>query len=165
MAVEWKEAPQSVIDMATGIIEAYHPSLEDAAIGFILRSEAPVSGGKKTLGKARKVSDEQRVFMDFDFVIWLAEDEWLSLEKNQRRALIDHELCHCYMTNDGKTKIRPHDVEEFNCIIERYGFWWPESEPTQDAVQASIPGVRQGRVESVPVENNRDVMDQIGDIM
>lgn len=161
--VEWKEAPDSIIQMAQGIIGAYHPWLEDAAIGFIMRSEAPVSNGKKTLGKARKVTDEQRVFMDFDFVIWIAEDEWGSLDVNQRRALIDHELCHCHMANDGKTKIRPHDIEEFNCILERYGFWWPNAETTVDAVQASIPGVRSGKVEAVPI-NNRDIMEQIGDL-
>jgi hypothetical protein len=138
MAVIWEEAPKSVIDMARGIIAEYHPRLADARIFFIMRSEAPVTNGKVTLGKAKKVSADLQVHIDADFIIWLAKDEWRMLSPKQQNALVDHELSHCFW--DGLTaSMKSHDVEEFTHIIERYGFWWPNSSDFRLAVQEALP--------------------------
>lgn len=138
MAVEWTSAPQHIIDLAKRIIREHHPKLADARIAFIMRSEAPTSNGKTTYGKAKKVSAELQVHINYDFIIWLATDEYRSLTQLQREALIDHELSHCFW--DGlNARIRPHDVEEFAHIIERYGFWWPGSKNFADAVQHALP--------------------------
>lgn len=138
MAVEWKEAPQLVLDMASRIIDTHHDHLLDAKIFFIMRSEAPISNGRATYGKCKKVSAEMQVHIDADFIIWLAEDTWKSFSVKQREALLDHELSHCQW--DGlNASIRGHDVEEFNHIIERYGMWWPSSDGFAMAVQAALP--------------------------
>jgi hypothetical protein len=123
MATEWTEAPATVIDIAKEIIRDHHPSLEEARIGFLFRDIAPVSGGQATWGQASKVSPKLRPFMDLDFIIWLAKDIWITLVDYQQRALIDHELCHCYLDMDASAKIRGHDVEEFVEIVKRHGFW------------------------------------------
>ena len=151
MAVEWCEVDKEVLRIAEEVIAEYHPELQDCSIGFLFRSEGPVSAGKVTLGKARKIPAEQRVYMDYDFVIWLAEDWWRRLKPEQRVALIDHELTHCRMDDEEKAWIAPHDVEEFNCIIERHGFWWPQAEPTMKAVQATLISMpsRVGRIGAV----------------
>ena len=138
MAVEWRPAPQHIIDLASRIIDQYHEELKEARIAFIMRSEAPNQGGRATLGKAKKVSAESQVFMNYDFVIWLASDWWLRLSAKQREALIDHELSHCQWIEES-AKIRPHDVEEFAHIIERHGYWWPNSDSFEMAVQAALP--------------------------
>lgn len=65
------------------------------------------------------------------FRIEIFAETWLKWEKKGQtqamRALIDHELCHCQTEEDedGDTKlvIVGHDMEEFACIIERYGDW------------------------------------------
>lgn len=138
MAVEWFRAEKPVLDMAQRIIAEYHPRLADARILFIMRSEAPVSNGRVTYGKAKKVSAELQVHVDADFIIWFAKDQWLYLRAEQREALMDHELSHCQW--DGLTaSMRPHDVEEFTHIIERHGFWWPYPKPFIKAVQAALP--------------------------
>jgi len=119
----WSEASASVIEMAKELIDEFHPHLKEARIGFIFRDEAPVSRGNYTLGKATKVSERMKVLIDLDFVIWIAEDVWEKLDTERRRALIDHELCHCrYDPADGAS-IRNHDVEEFVDVVERHGFW------------------------------------------
>jgi hypothetical protein len=138
MAVVWTTAPQSVIDQATRIIKAHHPHLVGARIAFVMRSEAPSSGGKVTLGKAKKVSAELQLHFPYDFIIWLARDRYLGLSPLQREALIDHELSHCEWDGD-TARIKGHDVEEFTHIIERYGFWWPSSDSFEMAVQAALP--------------------------
>lgn len=139
MAVTWEEAPQEVLRMAERIIERYHEHLLDARVLFIMRSEAPVSNGQVTYGKARKVSAEQQVHIDADFIVWLAKDYWESfLSPKQKEALIDHELSHCHF--DGFTaSIKGHDVEEFTHIIERHGMWWPQSDSFATAVQQALP--------------------------
>jgi hypothetical protein len=138
MAVEWTKAPQIILELAERIIEQYHPHLKDARIAFIMRSEAPITNGSVTYGKCKKVSPESQLFMDFDYVIWLALDRWITLSPKQKEALVDHELSHCQW--DGLTaKLKGHDVEEFAHIIERYGFWWPQSDQFEAAVQAALP--------------------------
>jgi hypothetical protein len=117
MAVEWTKAPQIILELAERIIEQYHPHLKDARIAFIMRSEAPITNGSVTYGKCKKVSPESQLFMDFDYVIWLARDRWITLS----------------------AKLKGHDVEEFAHIIERYGFWWPQSDQFEAAVQAALP--------------------------
>lgn len=138
MAVEWSMATPELLDLARRIIAEYHPKLADARILFIMRSEAPVSNGKVTYGKAKKVSAELQVHIDADFIIWFAKDQWLYLRPEQREALMDHELSHCHW--DGLTaSMRAHDVEEFTHIIERHGFWWPQSQTFIKAVQGALP--------------------------
>lgn len=162
MAAEWKEATPIVLEIAEELINQYHDHLLEARVGFIFRSEAPIKDGRATLGKARKIPAEQQIHIPYDFVIWLAEDWWHRLEPNQKIALVDHELCHCGWSNDDKAYMRGHDIEEFNCILERHGYWWPFPEKTVEAVQAALgieiaDAKRRGGVGAVEVKQFRDL--------
>src|SRR6185437_12167437 len=60
------------------------------------------------------------------FVIEIAADYWADLTKDQRTALVDHELCHCGWKegDDGLVlQMRPHDLEEFHSVVDRRGLW------------------------------------------
>lgn len=159
MAVEWSKVPEEIVDLAGEIIEAYHPDLTEAAIGFLFRSEAGDSLGREIWGQAQKVPAKLSPLLDLDFLIWIAKDIWYSLSNHQKRALIDHELCHCKVDGD-KTSMRGHDVEEFREIIERYGLWRPDlrlfGATCQQALQEPLPGFeplpRRGGVVAVEPE-------------
>lgn len=69
MAVTFQEADALLVDMAQDLIKQHHPWLKDARIGFMYRSEASGKGRHKTIGHARKVTEEMQVFLDFDFII------------------------------------------------------------------------------------------------
>lgn len=139
MAVEWREAPEWIIGLAERLIKRHYPDLEEARIAFIMRSEASKSNGLTTIGKAKKVSAELQLHIPFDFVIWLASDEFSRLSPKQREALVDHQLCHLQWI-DEVAKIRGHDFDgEFIEIIERHGLWWPRSDALAVAVQAALP--------------------------
>jgi hypothetical protein len=71
-----------------------------------------------------------------DFLIVLAGDWWLEATELQREILVFHEAMHAGHARDkygelrfdrqtGKPipNIRPHDVEEFTAVAERYGPW------------------------------------------
>ena len=120
--VKFTEASPLVLSTAEDLIEQYHLWLKKAKILFVFRSEAQKSGGRLILGQAAKVPAKFQVSMDYDFIIWLAEDEWTALSLKQKIALVDHELCHC-KGMENKWQIQPHDVEEFKAILDRYGAW------------------------------------------
>jgi predicted metallopeptidase len=126
--IEWTEASSEVLDIAQDLINKYHPVPKDARIGFIFRSEASKSQGKSVLAKASKIDAKTQALMEsrgtvpLDFLVWIAEDQYAELSYDQRQALIDHELCHLTFGSSG-WKLRAHDIEEFQSIIDRYGFW------------------------------------------
>ncbi len=119
----WSEVSTKVLEIAKDLIQKYHPDLKEARVAFVFRDKASKSANKMVLGKASKISDKLKAAgLDYDFLIWLAEEEYSELLPEQQRALIDHELCHCSFL-DQVPEMRHHDIEEFKCIIERYGFW------------------------------------------
>jgi len=126
MATIWSKAPDYILDVMRRLIDLYHEPLKEARIGVIMRSEAPRTGGRIILGKAEKVSPKAQLYAPYDFIIWLSKDQYQLLAPLQREALIDHELCHCQWEADAAS-LRPHDVEEFTEILERYGYWWPQA--------------------------------------
>lgn len=140
MAATWRKAPDYILDIARRLINTkpYLEPLQKARIAIVLRSEAGSSGGREILGRAAKVPEQDRLFMDFDFKIWIAEDALGRLSAHQREALLCHELLHCSFVGESP-KIRPHDVEEFEVIIRDYGLWWPGSDSFAVAVQAALP--------------------------
>jgi predicted metallopeptidase len=119
----YTQAGDHVIRLANKIINDYHPHLQDARIAFVMRDEAPISNERATAAKASKVSDINKELMDYDFIIWIATDEYDRMTSDQHEALIDHELCHCSGNSEDGWRIIPHDIEEFQEIIERHGVW------------------------------------------
>jgi hypothetical protein len=153
----WSEAPQSVVNIAQEVIEKYHPDLKGAVIGFLFRDKDGSSMGKAVWGKAKKVSDELRPYLDYDFIIWISEETWIRLTEDQQTAVIDHELCHITKV-DGEAKMRAHDIEEFRQIIERHGYWnqslfgLDPSLVAQQMVLDGIEVIKRGRVDAVKPE-------------
>ena len=122
MSDKWVEAPNSVVLLVQELVNSYHPDLKDARIGLIFRETASVSKGVRVIGHAQKTPEIMKVYLDYDFIIWLADDAYSDLDENQRKALIDHQLCHCTMMDD-VPGTRGHDVEEFQSVIDRHGPW------------------------------------------
>ena len=146
MATEWEQVNQEVLDMAERLIERHHEHLQQARIGFLFRSEAPSSNGKATLGKAEKVNSKWTPLLqeELDFAIWLAADYWFDvLDPRQKRALLDHELCHC-IGRPYEWKIRPHDVEEFAEVVQRHGMWSSDLKRFDQAVNQMLLPIDDG---------------------
>ncbi len=128
MTTTYLPADDDTLALAKEIIAAYHPHLNHARIAIVFRDgDAPTSNGKETLGQTSLVTSKMQVIAKerFDFLIWLAGDWWHEATDSQRRALLDHELCHC----GGEPyawKLRGHDVQEFACILDRHGPWYRE---------------------------------------
>lgn len=124
--IEYTDAPEVKV-IADEIIKAHHPHLEDEEIDYVFRDKAANKGSKTILGMARKmrglVSFLSRDTTDTFFVMEIALDTWKTLTDEQKNALVDHELCHFGVDDEGNRFIIPHDLEEFAVIIERHGIW------------------------------------------
>jgi hypothetical protein len=126
------------------LVDAYHRELQRAriALAWCTSWNADVDG-RVTLGKCKRAGDLDRELASFDFVILLRQAFWTNeqVTAQQRRALLDHELCHAAVKLEPKSgepvvderdrlvyRTRRHDIEEFTEIVERYGCWTHEIE-------------------------------------
>src|SRR3990167_482024 len=118
------------------LIVAHHDDIRDARIALAwCLSWKPDVDGRLILGKCKKASDLDRELAAYDFIILLNREFWQStaVGSDERKALLDHELTHATVTldkngepkNDERGRVvyrmRKHDLEEFACIVDRYG--------------------------------------------
>jgi hypothetical protein len=138
------------------LVIAHHEHLKDARIALAwCTSWKPDVDGRVTLGKCKKASDLDRELAAYDFIILLKKSFWqdVSVTPDQRRALLDHELCHAGVKCDERTgepvydergrkvyRTVKHDVEEFSAIAERYGHWKRDLEMFAQALNRSARG-------------------------
>lgn len=119
--------------------DAHHTDTKEAriAMAWRLRTKAD-KDGHIVLGKCVKVSDLYREYADYDFIIVLNREFYdePTVTKEQRIALIDHEMTHAAPTYNDETgehevdergrylfRLRSHDVAEFYEIVQRNGIW------------------------------------------
>lgn len=153
MPNEFFPCGDDVTEIAERLIADYHRHLLGVRIEYLFRTEAEKQGGAVVLGSARKIGGLNaflaRATDDEEFVLSSAKGEpgepffaislwktgWEKLDERQKIALLDHELCHCFVSEgvDGKANtvelsINPHDVEEFRDVVHRHGLWRPDVE-------------------------------------
>lgn len=112
------------------------------------------------LGRCLKVSDLQKEFAPFDFIIILNRDVWMEpgFDKKKKLALIDHEMCHAALSldrdlerkNDEKGRmvyrLRRHDIEEFRSVVEHHGCY------KQDLVKFAESLLKKHKTPLLPLE-------------
>lgn len=120
---------EEVEAIAKQMIEMYHPHLRTAQITYVFVDKAMrKSDGRTILGKAagRNSLDKLLSPKREDFVMIIAKDKWDRMAEEQRRALVDHELCHMgiKVNAQGKSRfaLRGHPIEEFPENLGRFPF-------------------------------------------
>ena len=138
------------------LVQSHHPHLTDARIALAwCTSWRPDVDGRVTLGKCKKASDLDRELAAYDFIVLLKKSFWqdLHVTPEQRRALLDHELCHAGVRLDERTgdpitdergrkvyRTVKHDVEEFGAVVERHGIWKRDLEQFASALMRAARG-------------------------
>ena len=79
---------------------------------------------KLVFADCRKVPDLYKAFIPYDFIICVYESNAMLLTDEQKEILMYHELLHCGIKPSGELYVVPHDVEEFDKIIDKYGLHW-----------------------------------------
>ena len=105
-----------------------------------LSSEHEKKGNRKLVfGECEKVPDKYKWAVPCDFTITVFEPNVERFTDKQIRILLLHELLHIGIERDGNEEsysVNPHDIEDFEEIISRYGMRW-----TDDAV-GEAEGIR-----------------------
>ena len=95
-------------------------------VGFMTSNQPKTSKGKIVYGQCEMVPDKYKSFIPFDFLVTVYEPNVIEFSPAQIRILLHHELLHVGVNEKAEPsyRINPHDVEEFNEIIDRYGIDW-----------------------------------------
>lgn len=159
--IKFDEAPE-VETIANELIPQHHKHLIDfqVKLRYVFVSKTPKTKGKEIWGTCRKISGLNAYLEGGSkddepfFVITISEPVWEVLPHDKRVALVDHELCHAWaevkqakdeadadadaeieQDNPVKLSVKPHDLEEFSCIVRRHGLW---REDIEDFVNAAL---------------------------
>ena len=128
--MDYYPAPEAKL-LAVELIAAHHTHLRNVRIEFVFQAQESKVKGKETWGWARKIGglsaflatqpawDEGSPF----FVVGIVWPVWERLNAKARRALVDHELCHCWVEDEKTLVLLGHDLEEFGDVVKRHGFW------------------------------------------
>ena len=149
--------------IANELIPEHHPHLLIANILYVFTDQRRKRCDRVRIGSSQKLSSTERflasgldgVEQGPDFLILIDSVQWAELARPQRRALVDHELCHCALFvqidedadgvrirptwvrwtidmddpqdyGDRRWGMRGHDIEEFGEVLFRHGFWKPD---------------------------------------
>lgn len=98
----------------------------DVQIIFLASDAEKKSGGKIIFGQCEKVAEKYKWGIPCDFTITVFEPNVEEFSDKQIQILLFHELLHIGFNDKGDPYVRPHDLEDFKAIIDRYGTGWAE---------------------------------------
>jgi len=94
---------------------------------FLASEDEKKKAGKLIFGQCEKVSEKYKWGIPCDFTITVFEPNVEDFTDDQIRILLFHELLHIgFNENSGEPYVKPHDLEDFKVIIDRYGTHWSE---------------------------------------
>ena len=95
-------------------------------IGYCVSDYDKIANGRIVYAECVKVKALYHAYIPYDFIIVFYDPNTEQMSEDQLDILMYHELLHIDMDPGGKLKLRPHDVEEFIPIIDKYGLLWDE---------------------------------------
>jgi hypothetical protein len=105
-------------------------AMVDDEILIVFKEKASKTGDHVIAGKTSKAAPLLSVVAEekYQFVITLAQDEWMAMGSTEREALLFHHLAACGIeenadTGNMKCFVKLPDVSFFREEVEKYGFW------------------------------------------
>lgn len=120
MGAELIESEDALIDIRNS----------QATIVYLSSDYAKTDKGKAVLGQCERIQDKYKWGIPADFTITLFEPNIEGKSLEAIRRIIFHELLHVGIEfKDDSTEsysIRPHDIEDFKLLIDKWGTDWSE---------------------------------------
>lgn len=124
------EIDEGLYNLALEVLEEREdlkPLAESGArICFLTSTEYKKTKRKIVFADTRIVKGVWTAFVPYDFIITFYIRHITQLDNEQLKILMWHELKHCGVTSGEQFYIEPHDIEDFNKIIEEYGHRWAD---------------------------------------
>lgn len=121
-----------------------HPDLTEVRsaspnIAYLESDKAKTRNGGAVYADCEKVKPKMKEFMDYDYIITVYMPNCRELTENQWKILIFHELLHvdCERNLEGELtcRIRPHNIEDFHEVTDRFGTYWVQDASVGDILE------------------------------
>ena len=120
--MDHKQFPEAM-ELAEDEVIQWHEHLNSLRIAC-LAVDGMKTRNMETWAKIRKATPVEQCLSAADLILVINESVWRELSKAQRIALLDHEFCHAaWDPKKGEIKMAHHDLEEFNAVVRRHGYW------------------------------------------
>ena len=120
-----RRADDEVTLLLRDLINEHHAHLRNANILCLFTSKPRKRGGKVTIATCEAVNETYNFLTEINFIITIFDKAWERLADKEKKYVLDHELCHAFIGENKQGepvyKVIPHDLEEFNELVERYG--------------------------------------------
>lgn len=107
-------------------------AISKATIIYLSSTHKKIGSGKVVKAECEKISDKYKWGIPCDYTITVFEPNCEGMTDEQMRILLFHELLHIKIEfkDDGTESygIKPHDLEDFKEIIDRYGTDWSKAD-------------------------------------
>ena len=96
----------------------------DCRIVYMYSDNEKTRSGKAVFADTEKLSDKVKAVAGCDFIVTFYRPNCQGMNTDKMKLLMYHELKHVGFEPGGKCFIIPHDVEDFEDIIEQNGMKW-----------------------------------------
>lgn len=121
----YAEIAKELIDKEPELIDIKN---SQATIIYLSSEHAKKGDGKVVFGQCEKVAEKYKWGIPCDFTITIFEPNVEGFTEEQIKILLFHELLHVGIefNADGSENhsIKPHDLEDFKLIIDKFGTDW-----------------------------------------
>lgn len=145
-----REESEALAKMAKPLIAKLCPNLKNAVIVYVMQTRQNDETGKvvepkvgECMGKCQAAGTWDRLLYHWDFRITINGNHWAKLDAHQKKALVYHELCHCFMRN-GKPSLQKHEFEGFVSELRHFGAWAADLEAVQEVLSPQLSLVEDG---------------------
>jgi hypothetical protein len=110
------------------------------SIGYCYSDLEKKKANGRTFAECRKVPAIYKTWLRYDFIIVFYEPNTMLMDEEQLEILMQHELMHIGISDDGKLMIVPHDIEDFRRIIDDYGLDWSDVGDSENSTEGAENG-------------------------
>lgn len=122
---KYSEIARELINTEDALVDIRN---SQATIVYLSSEHKKKSGNKLVFGQCEKIADKYKWGIPADFTITIFEPNVEGFSEEQLKILLFHELLHVgieFNADGSETySIRPHDLEDFKLIIDRFGTDW-----------------------------------------
>lgn len=122
---KYSEIARKLINTEDALVDIRN---SQATIVYLSSEHKKKSGNKLVFGQCEKIADKYKWGIPADFTITIFEPNVEGFSEEQLKILLFHELLHVgieFNADGSETySIRPHDLEDFKLIIDRFGTDW-----------------------------------------
>ena len=125
---DYQEIGERLINTQNELIDILN---SEAIIIFLASEHAKKARDKTIFAECEKVSEKYKWGIPADFTITVFEPNVANFTPDQIEILLFHELLHVGIDfkadGDEAYFVKPHDLEDFKVIIDKYGTEWNQA--------------------------------------